>query len=101
MINITKIGEKNFSNSTNAYPNLQNVILSPTVKKLDGLLFYKVATLKTINLESVENIGTGAFGESGVEKVAFEQSNIIIGESAFGGCQALTEIKIKGNAVIR
>ena len=98
--NITKIGEKNFSNSTNAYPNLQNVILSPTVKEIGWAAFYKVATLKTINLESVENIGTGAFGESGVEKVAFEQSNIIIGESAFGGCQALTEIKIKGNAVI-
>lgn len=98
--NITKIGEQDFDNSTDAYPNLQNVVLSSSVKEISWAAFYKTATLQSINLESVESIGNASFGKSGIEKANFEQSSVIIGENAFANCPNLTEVKIKGIANI-
>ena len=60
--NITRIGAFNFDNHLSAYPNLNTVDLSASVKEIGASAFSNVATLVSINLESVENIGQNAFG---------------------------------------
>ena len=98
--NITKIGEENFDNSTDAYPNLQNVVLSPSVKEISWAAFYQLSSLQTINLEAVETIKNAAFGQTGIEKIDFEQDEVSIGEYAFAKCKSLIEVTSKGNVVI-
>ena len=44
--NITKIGENNFDNHLNAYPNIKNVILASSVKEIGYAAFYKVSSLQ-------------------------------------------------------
>lgn len=98
--NITKIGEENFDNSTDAYPNLQSVVLSPSVKEIGWAAFYQLSSLQTINLKSVETIKNAAFGQTGIEKIDFEQDEVSIGEYSFAECKSLKEVKSKGNVVI-
>lgn len=94
--NITKIGALNFDNKKNSYPNLKNVILSSSVKEIGRSAFYKVSSLDTINLESVENIGMDAFYQCGLKKVDFNQDAVSVGGKAFAECNSLEEVNAKG-----
>ena len=63
---ITQIGEFNFNNGrAGAYDNLETVKLSPSVTKIAASAFGEVATLKSINLNKVKEIGTAAFWKTG------------------------------------
>ena len=94
--NITKIGENNFDNHLNAYPNIKNVILASSVKEIGYAAFYKVSSLQSINLESVETLGQAALSNTSIEKVSFEKPEVTIGKTAFSSCGLLKEVTIKG-----
>ena len=98
--NITKIGENNFDNHLNAYPNIKNVILASSVKEIGYAAFYKVSSLQSINLESVETLGQAALSNTSIEKVSFEKPEVTIGKTAFSSCGLLKEVTIKGTESI-
>lgn len=98
--NITRIGAFNFDNHLSAYPNLNTVELSASVKEIGASAFSNVATLLSINLESVENIGNSAFGHTGIESVTFDKSLVSIGNYAFYYCEALKQVNAKGTVSI-
>ena len=104
--NITKIGEMNFYNNTSsnpniiAYPYLEEVKLSPSVKEIGRNAFFGVSTLRSINLESVEVFGNAALAHTNIESVSLEKDTISIATNAFIKCGALKEVKIKGTATI-
>ena len=101
VIILSRIGQAfNFDNHLSAYPNLNTVELSASVKEIGASAFSNVATLLSINLESVENIGNSAFGHTGIESVTFDKSLVSIGNYAFYYCGALKQVNAKGTVSI-
>ena len=95
---ITGIGTYNFSNKLDDYPNLKTVSLSSTVTSIGEGAFQKDSSLKEINLNQVESVGSQAFTESGLNQAIFEKEQVQIGENAFNNCTALNKVEIKGIA---
>lgn len=94
---ITQIGEFNFNNGrAGAYDNLETVKLSPSVTKIAASAFGEVATLKSINLNKVKEIGTAAFWKTGLENVTLDDEETIIADNAFSECTSLTSVTVKG-----
>ena len=98
--NITRIGAFNFDNHLSAYPNVNTVELSSSVKEIGLSAFSKISTLQNVNLESVEAIGNNAFEQTSIEKVILNQNSVSIGNSAFEYCSALKEVTVKGSVNI-
>ena len=102
--NITSVGKMNFNNSESAqqlaYPQLEEVELSSSVKTIDDNAFGNVTTLKSINLEAVEKVGRSAFRNTGVENVTFKQDTVTFGGYSFSLCAALKSVTFTGTPVL-
>ena len=93
---ITQIGKFNFDNGRKgAYDNLETVVLSSSVTKISTAAFGDVTTLKSINLNNVEELENAAFSGSGVENITFDKENVKIGPYAFQGCTSLISVTAK------
>lgn len=92
---ITQIGENNFDNTYNDWPNLKEVELASTVKTIGHASFYKVTALQTINLDSVEKIEQAGLANTGVEYASFGKEQVEIGGSAFADCKELKSVSVK------
>ena len=92
---ITKIGENNFSNKENDWPNLKEVELASTVTTIGHASFYKAAALQTINLTNIEKIEQAGLAETGIEEALFGKEQVEIGGSAFGDCPNLKSVSVK------
>lgn len=75
---------------------METVKLSPSVTKIAASAFGEVATLKSINLNKVKEIGTAAFWKTGLENVTLDDEETIIADNAFSECTSLTSVTVKG-----
>lgn len=88
---IVGIGYKAAANCT----FIKSITLPSTVKTIDAEAFEDCSNLKAINLEGVESIGRSAFEDcTALDKVLLTEKTIEIGEYAFYGCNALTELTV-------
>lgn len=91
---VESIGERAFYSAD----NLTRVELA-NVKEIESNAFYYCSGLSQINLEKVERIGDYAFAYTGIAEVEFNK-DAEIQESAFTGCDSLTEVTLPENLTV-
>lgn len=75
------------------FPNLESVKLCPSIKKINEMAFYNCLKLKSVNLQSVDNIGRYAFQDAAFDII--DLTNVKdIQDGAFRGCKNLTIAKL-------
>ncbi len=94
---VAAVGESAFDvDDGDGDETLTFVYLPETVKDLGEYAFYGCSGLKTINLESVENVYDGAFYScTGLEKAEMGTLNTL-GKYAFYDCASLAYAKVEG-----
>jgi hypothetical protein len=70
------------------------------IRKIGSSAFYQCYSLRRINIESVVEIGYGAFNCESLESVEFGDRLETIGKNAFGGC-SLKHLKLPSIIAIR
>ena len=75
------------------FPNLESVKLCPSIKKINEMAFYHCLKLKSVNLQSVDNLGRYAFQDAAFDII--DLTNVKdIQDGAFRGCKNLTIAKL-------
>ena len=89
--NVKIIDQKAFSGST----KLQKVVLGMNVEKIKDEAFYHCESLTSIQLpETLTEIGTSAFGSSGLTSIVIPDKVTTLGEYIFTTCYDLAWVKI-------
>lgn len=71
------------------------------LKKIDAMGFYWDSELKNVEMNSLEEIGMGAFWRcEKLERLTLPKSLKKIGENAFYNCTSLNEVTFKGDAPV-
>lgn len=80
------------------YSPLENITLPKNLKKIPLNCFYSTSSLLDIELPSnLEEIGAGAFEESGIESIFIPAKTQSIGAGAFTRCRSLSAIYVDSN----
>ncbi len=92
---VTEIESHGFSDST-----IKSVKISDSVKKIGGQAFDDCKNLKTVDFgKGVTEIDNFAFKNTGLETLILPASVTTIGNQVFQQNEALTSVKVLGNAV--
>lgn len=76
-------------------PNLKQILLPDTIKKIQNVAFNNCPALEKITIpNSVTSIGNNAFYYSGLTSLIIPDSVTTIGNNAFGSCNRLTSVTI-------
>lgn len=81
---LTKVGDGVFKDGKNGNDRLRKVTLPSSLKEISSNMFYYQTALETVNLDSVEKIGSSAFeGTAGLGAVTFGEKLTTIDTNAF------------------